>query len=133
MLRMVHCSTIIYVIVLTLLLELPSPPQEWDPVPSPWAICKHLVAFTILGFLVELGRVKKSMLFWLGILFLYSIGTEVLQGILRPICNRHFDLQDMLHNVVGVLLGTFIGYGCRPLVKRPTESTESLDKSGKNH
>jgi len=130
---MVHYSTIIYIIVLTLLLELPSPPQEWDPVPGPWAICKHLLAFTILGFLVELGRVKKSMLFWLGILFLYSIGTEVLQWVLHPICNRYFDLQDILHDVVGVLLGTFIGHVCRPLVKRPTESNESLDKIGENH
>jgi len=129
MLQIIHWFTVFYVIVLTLLLELPSVPQEVDPVPAPLAIFKHLVAFTLLGFLVELGRWKKSMLFWLSMLTLYSVGTEVLQGLLHPICNRFFDWQDIVHNIVGVLLGTLIGHFCRPLVKK---LSESLDKKGEN-
>ena len=117
MLRFVHCSTIFYVIVLTLLLEMPSVPPEIDPVPEPLAICKHLVAFTILGFLVELGRTKKPILFWMSMLLLYAISTEFLQGLLQPICYRVFDWHDMLHNIIGVFLGTLIGHFCRPLMK----------------
>ena len=130
MLRFVHLFTIFYIIVLTLLLELPGVPKEFDPVPSSLAICKHLGAFTLLGFLVELGRYKKTMFFWVGTLILYSISTEVLQGLLYPICNRHFDWVDIVHNLLGVLLGTFIGYFCRPFVKRPLES---LDKREETH
>ena len=113
MLRHIHWATIFYVIVLTLLLEMPSIPPEIDPVPTPLAICKHLVAFTILGFLVELGRKKKSLLFWMSILLLYAIGTECLQGLLQPICHRVFDWHDMLHNVIGVFLGALLGHFCR--------------------
>lgn len=116
MLRLIHLSTIFYAIVLTLLLEMPSVPPEIDPVPEPLAICKHLAAFTILGFLVELGRTKKSILFWMSILLLCAISTEFLQGLLQPICHRVFDWQDMLHNVMGVFLGTLIGHFCRRLV-----------------
>ena len=125
MLRIVHCFTIFYVIVLVLLLELPSVPPEIDPVPEPLAICKHLAALTLLGFFVELGRTKKSMFFWVSLLLLFAIGTEFLQGLLQPICNRIFDWHDMFHNILGVCLGMFIGHFCRPLAQR-------LDKREKN-
>jgi len=124
MLRIVHWTTIFYVVILTLLLELPNPAPVIDPIAGPLSGHKHLVAFTILGFLVELGRCKKTMLFWLGVLVLYAIGTEVLQGLLHSICNRYFGWLDIVHNIVGLLLGTFIGYFCRPLVKRPTDVSE---------
>jgi len=118
LLRITQWFTIFYFIVLTLLLELPSVPQEIDPVPGPLAGYKHLIAFTLLGFLVELGRYKKSMLFWVGVLCLYAIGSEVFQWLLHSICHRYFDWEDILHNVVGLLLGTLIGYFCRPLINQ---------------
>jgi len=127
MLRIVHLLTLFYVIVLTLLLEMPNVPSEYDPIPSPMAVCKHIAALSILGFLIELGRTRKSMTFWLGILLLYATTAEAMQWVLEPICHRYFDWQDMLHNVVGVLLGVLIGYFCRPLVKRPSKT---LDKMG---
>jgi len=118
MLRIIHRFTIFYVIALTLLLELPSIGQEFVPDNEPAAGYAHLITFTLLGFLVELGRCKKSMLFWAGILILYSLGTEVLQGLLYPICQRFFDWQDILYNLCGVLLGTLTGHYCRPLVRK---------------
>ena len=127
MLRIIRLFTVFYVLVLTLLLELPSVPQEIDPVPASLANYKHLVAFTLLGFFVELGRFKRSMRFWVSLLILYAIGTELLQWLLHPICHRFFGWEDILNNIVGVLLGTFIGYFCRPLIKRPSEL---LDKRG---
>jgi len=124
MLRVIHCFTIFYVIVLTLLLELPSIPPEVSPVDESVRGYAHLITFTLLGFLVELGRCKRTMLFWLGILILYAFGTEFLQLLLHPICHRFFDWEDIVQNVLGVFLGTFIGHFCRPLVKR-LDKTES--------
>ena len=127
MLRFIHLLTILYAVILTLLLELPSVPQDIDPVPAPLAIYKHLIAFTVLGILVELGRCRKSMLFWMCVLILYAIGTEILQGLLHQICNRFFGWEDIVLNILGILLGTFIGHFCRLFVKRPSET---LDKMG---
>ena len=120
MLRIVHCCTIIYVIVLTLLLELPiKAPEVVEEIAGPLVRHAHLITFTLLGFLVELGRVRKSMLFWISILVAYAVGTECLQLLLNPICNRIFDWLDMLNNVFGLSFGVLIGHFCRPLVKRP--------------
>ena len=115
MLRMIRWFTVFYVIVLTLLLELPGIRQV-DFVDVSVAGYEHLITFTLLGFLVELSRNKQSILFWVGMLFLYSFGTEVLQGLLNPICHRVFDWRDLFHNVLGVLLGTLIGHFCRSFV-----------------
>ena len=115
-LRLIHWSAFLYLIVLTLLLELPSLPEEIAPLCETWAFSKHLAAFAILGFLVELGRSKGTMFFWVGVLIFYGIGTEVLQLLLHSLCNRFFAWEDILHNTLGVLLGTFIGHFCRPFV-----------------
>ena len=131
MLRIIHWFTIIYIIVLTLLLELPSvPPEIIETIGKPVVKYAHLVTFTLLGFLVELGRCKRSMRFWMSVLFLYAIGTEVLQWLLHPVCYRFFGWEDILNNIAGILFGTFIGHFCRPLVKRPSKS---LDKKGENN
>ena len=124
MLKIIRLSTILYVIVLTLLLELPIAVQEGSVV-VPLVNHAHLITFTLLGFLVELGRCKKSMLFWVSMLLVYAVGTDCLQWLLHPICQRCFDWVDIVNNIVGVFLGTFVGYFCRPLVKRPSET---LDK-----
>ena len=110
MLRIIQRFTIFYVIILTLLLESPSGVREVVPTAGGYT---HLVIFTLLGFLVELSREKKSMLFWIIVLILYSVVTEVLQGLLSPICYRCFDWEDICQNVLGVLFGTFAGYYCR--------------------
>jgi len=128
MLRLIHLLTIIYVIVLTLLLEMPiDPPEIVEEIAGPLVRHAHLITFTLLGFLVELGRTRKSMLFWLSLLLGYAVSAELLQLLLNSLCHRTFDWWDMLNNVVGALFGTLIGYCCRPLVKRPVES---LDKMG---
>jgi hypothetical protein len=129
MLKTIHLITILYVIILTLLLELPGVPQEFDPVPGPLEEYKHFAAFTLLGFFVELGRTKKPMLFWISMLFLYAVGTEVFQWLLHPICYRYFDWQDIVSDILGVSAGTLIGYFCSPFVKK---TSESLDKRDEN-
>jgi len=115
MLKITRWFTVFYVIVLTLLLELPSVRQV-NSIGDPVAGYEHLIAFTLLGLLIELSRNKRSILFWVSVLFLYSFGTEILQGLLSPICHRVFDWRDFFHNVSGVLLGTLIGHFCRPFV-----------------
>jgi len=119
MLRTTHWFTLFYVIVLTLLLQLPiNTPEVVETVGGPAVKYAHLITFTLLGFLVELGRVKKSMFFWVGVLIAYAVGTEVLQLLLHSLFNRFFCWEDILNNIVGVFLGTLIGYFCRPFVKR---------------
>jgi glycopeptide antibiotics resistance protein len=56
------------------------------------------------------------MFFSVSVLFLYSFDTEVLQGLMNPICHRVFEWRDLFQNVLGVLLGTVIGHFCRPVV-----------------
>ena len=115
--RIIQRFTIVYAIVLTLLLELPSDVAEAVPVGLARGYA-HLFAFTLLGFFVELSRKKRSILFWMGVLIVYALATEIVQGLLSPICNREFDWADLLQNVVGVLLGAGIGHYCRHLVQR---------------
>jgi len=117
--RIIQWLTIIYIIVLTILLEVPSGVGE--VVLTPVGIVRsyvHLFAFILLGFLVELSREKRSILFWVGLLVVYSFATEVAQGLLSPICNRTFAWEDFLQDVLGVLLGTAIGHYCRSFVRQ---------------
>ena len=129
LIRIIQRLTIFYVIVLTLLLELPVDPRFLHSLNSlePTEGYKHLIAFTLLGFLVELSRNQRSRFFWIGVLFCYSVATEILQGLLNPLFHRTFDWQDIVQNILGVWLGVFIGYYCRPLVRK---LSESLDKKG---
>ena len=120
MLRIIQWFTIFYVIVLTLLLEMPSGVRGIIPGMSLVQGCEHLLAFTLLGLLVEWSREKKTRLFWISTLFMYSFATEVLQWLLHSLCNRYFGWDDLLLDAGGVLLGTFIGHWCRPFVKRPS-------------
>ena len=113
----IHRLAIVYVIVLTLLLELPSDVAEQVPV-GMVRVYTHLFAFTLLGFFVELSRKKQSFFFWIGFLFVYSFATEAMQWLLHPLCNRTFEWADLLQNVSGVLFGTVIGHYCRPFVQR---------------
>ena len=115
--RIIQWLAIVYVIILTLLLELPSEVAEEVPV-GMLSEYVHLCAFTLLGFLVELCRKNRSILFWVGLLVVYSFATEVTQGLLHTLCNRVFDGKDLVQNVLGILLGTAIGHYCRPLVQR---------------
>jgi glycopeptide antibiotics resistance protein len=107
--------TLLYVIVLTLLLELPTISLPKDPTGGGVEVNAHVVTFTLLGLLVELCRRKKSVFFWIGALLCYSLSTEVLQGLLHPICHRYFDWHDLFHDVIGVLLGIFLIYFIRTL------------------
>ena len=115
--RIIQWLAIIYVIVLTLLLEMPSGVAGQVPV-GMLREYVHMFAFVLLGFLVELSRQKRSILFWIGILVVYSFATEVVQGLLNSICHRTFDWKDLLQDTVGVLLGTAVGHYCRPFVRR---------------
>ena len=114
--RIIQWFAIFYVIVLTLLLELPIKVGEAASGGMAMGYA-HLLTFTLLGFLVELSRKKRSLLFWIGVLIVYAFATEVMQGLLNPICNRVFEWADILQNVLGVLFGTAIGHYCRRFVQ----------------
>jgi len=120
--RIIQRLAIIYVIVLTFLLELPSDVAEEVPVGILMGYT-HMFAFALLGFLVELSRKKRSILFWVGLLVMYSFATEVMQWLLHPLCNRSFEWADLLQDVVGVLLGTAVGHYFRPFVQRQARQT----------
>ena len=125
MLRILQGLTILYVIVLTILLEIPLDTPEMNPAGETVKGYAHLITFSLLGFLVELCRRKRSLFFWISVLFLYALGTEVLQWLLHPLCNRYFDWNDIFQNVLGVLLGTFVGYYCRLFVSRQRSESRS--------
>jgi len=115
MLQIIQWFTIIYVIVLTLLLELPSSVRSTIPPEADGY--EHFMTFVLLGFLVELSREKRSLRFWVSILVLYSVATEVLQGLLNPICHRFFTWDDLCQNILGVFLGVAVGYYFRPVIR----------------
>ncbi|MDR0521390.1 MAG: VanZ family protein [Planctomycetaceae bacterium] len=108
--RILRGVTVCYVIVLTILLEMPAAVRAENPVP-PARGYEHLITFTLLGVLVELGRRQKSFLFVLILLSVYSVGTEIVQGCLSPICHRTCDTQDLIQDIAGILLGLFAGWG----------------------
>ena len=104
-----HILTGVYWIFLTLLLWLPDPRAllwGWEPSEGPRGYA-HVITFLLLGLLVELGRRKKSILFWAGILVAYAFLTEVVQEML-PI--RAFDWDDIAQDLMGAFLGLGIGY-----------------------
>jgi hypothetical protein len=72
----------------------------------------HVVVFGILGLLSELGRRKKTFAFWTVFLCVYAIGSEVLQGLMNPICHRVFDMNDLVQDCAGVQIGMVIGWVC---------------------
>ncbi|MDR1479499.1 MAG: VanZ family protein [Planctomycetaceae bacterium] len=99
---------IFYMIFLTLLLWLPDPRVlvfGWEPSDDVGGYM-HLLTFLVLGFLFELDRRGFSFEF-LGLLLLcYAVLTEVGQ-IFSP--SREFDLQDMIQNFAGIIVGLEIG------------------------
>ncbi len=104
-----HALTGLYVEFLTLLLWLSNPKVllfglEPSDDASGYA---HLITFTLLGFMVELGRRRKSVATWFGILVFYGLFTEYVQHFL-PI--RGFELRDLGQDVIGILLGMGIAW-----------------------
>ncbi len=105
--------TTAYWVFLTLLLWLPDPRVllwGWEPAEGPRGYA-HVITFSLLGLLVELGRRKKSFLFWAGILIGYTFLTEIVQEML-PI--RSFDWGDVAQD----LIGSFLGMGIGVLIRR---------------
>jgi len=101
--------TVAYWIFLTLLLWLPDPRVilfGWEPAEGPRGYA-HVITFSLLGLLVELGRRKGSILFWAGILIGYTFLTEIVQ-IMIPY--RAFEWEDIFQDLVGAFLG--LGAGC---------------------
>ena len=117
--------TIFYVIVLTFLLEMPSGFLSGTSltVVEPARGYAHLITFTLLGFLTELSREKRSFVFWGCTLLLYALATEVLQALLSSICHRTFDWRDICQNILGIVTGTSLGHFCRPFVVKQPENT----------
>ena len=103
-----HILTVAYWIFLTLLLWLPNPRVllwGWQPAEGPRGYA-HIITFLLLGLLVELGRRKKSLLFWSGILIGYTFLTEIVQMVLPY---RAFEWGDIAQDLVGAFLGLGVG------------------------
>ncbi len=112
-----HGLTGVYIVFLTLLLWLPDPRALlWSWEPSEGVVgYAHLITFTLLGLMVELGRRKKSHWTWFGILVFYAFFTECVQHFL-PI--RTFDLMDLAQDTLGLALGMTAGHGMKKLSTR---------------
>jgi VanZ family protein len=111
-LRLLHYVTVVYVVFLTLLLWLPDPKvllHGWQPSEATHGY-SHLMTFLLLGFLVELGRRKKSILFWIALLVFYTFFTEIVQEML-PI--RSFEWIDIFQDLCGIFLGLGFASLCR--------------------
>ncbi|MDR1964395.1 MAG: VanZ family protein [Planctomycetaceae bacterium] len=116
-LRLLHYTTIVYVVFLTLLLWLPNPKEllyGWQPSEETGGYA-HLITFFLLGFLVELGRRKKSLLFWIFLLVFYTFFTEIVQEIL-PI--RSFEWSDIFQDICGICLGLGSASLCRTIAAK---------------
>lgn len=70
----------------------------------------HLISFSLLGFLVELGRRKRSIFFWATLLLGYTLLTEIVQEIL-PI--RSFEIIDIAQDLAGLYFGLWTAALCR--------------------
>jgi VanZ family protein len=116
-LRFLHTITACYAIFLTLLLWLPNPKvllYGWQP-SEQTGNYDHLLTFMLLGFLVELGRRKKSQLFWIVLLLFYTFLTEIVQEIL-PI--RAFEWRDIIHDLYGIAIGLGFAVLCRLVIRK---------------
>ena len=112
-LRLLHALTVCYVVFLTLLLWLPDPTvilYGYEPSEGPRSYA-HLMTFSLLGFLVELGRRKRSIVFWGAMLVGYTFLTEIVQEMLPY--PRTFEWQDVFQDIVGAFLGLGVGFLCR--------------------
>ncbi|MDR0337967.1 MAG: VanZ family protein [Planctomycetaceae bacterium] len=111
-LRLLHYVTLCYAVFLTLLLWLPNPKEllyGWQPSEATHGY-EHLITFMLLGFLVELGRRKRSLLFWSLLLVFYTFFTEIIQDIL-PI--RSFEWIDVFQDLCGIVFGLGLAVFCR--------------------
>lgn len=107
-LRRWYALTALYAVFLTLLLWLPDPRAllfAWQPSGEAQGYA-HLMTFSLLAFMVEAGRRRKSRRVWFGILVFYAFFTEVVQHFL-PI--RSFDLADIAQDIAGIALGMLLG------------------------
>ncbi|MDR2115100.1 MAG: VanZ family protein [Planctomycetaceae bacterium] len=115
-LRLLHYITACYAIFLTMLLWLPNPKvllHGWQP-PDKTSGYDHLITFIVLGFLVELGRRKKNIIFWIFLLILYAFFTEIIQELL-PI--RSFEWIDIFQDLCGITIGLGFALLCRKITK----------------
>ncbi len=63
----------------------------------------HLSIFAFLGFTLLMSFRKLNLIYFLGIIFIYGLGTEILQEVMHM--GRSFELLDILADIVGSLLG----------------------------
>ena len=63
----------------------------------------HLCIFAFLGFSVLMSFKKLNIAYFFVIIFIYGLGTEVLQEITHM--GRSFELLDILADIVGGTLG----------------------------
>ncbi len=112
--RFLHACTVCYTVFLTLLLWLPDPRTLlWGWQPSGGALgFAHLITFSVLGFLAELGRRDWSLLTLTSLLLGYAVLTEIVQEML-PI--RSFEIIDLAQDLAGLYAGIWCAACVRKL------------------
>ena len=66
----------------------------------------HVAIFICLAIGVELGRVRRTVSFWLILLLVFGPISECIQTQ----TGRGFEWLDILQDTMGVIIGTIIGY-----------------------
>jgi len=106
----------VYLVFLTLLLWLPDPRTllfGWKPGEGPAGFA-HVITFSLLAFLAEIGRYKHSFFFLATMLLGYTLLTEIVQEIL-PI--RSFDLLDITQDLAGLYCGFWAAAAVKQIVR----------------
>ncbi len=94
------------IIVVTILLGMPTSDIDTTSVPFINDKVVHATVFAGLGFLWH--QYKKSIIGVSFGLFLYAVGSEIMQYLLPESFGRSFDVMDIVADVYGILLGIVV-------------------------
>ena len=115
---------LLYTAILTFLLvtsrphDFVQPIEGWTALLETWA---HLIAFTLLAFLAALARTRKPLWLIVVALIAYAAATEIIQGFTAT---RTPEWKDLIQDVIGVALGTSLGWGASSFLRRIRSGTD---------
>lgn len=108
--------------------NLPSVPN-WFSLFSPDKVA-HFGAYGLFALLLSVSfsksRIKRVVLYAVSVAAVYGVVMEILQGISGT--GRHFDLVDMVANLLGAILGGFVYYLFTQLRKKTSATAVGLNE-----
>lgn len=114
MLRLIRVGFVVYAVLLTLLLLASDPlaAAGIEHVPKSWENhVAHFVLFILLALLAHACRWPISTAALIGLLAVYAVAVEALQGLVP---NRYVQISDFVENLLGVATPATVSW----LVKR---------------